>query len=151
QRTIIFPDVGVGDTLVMTYKRETAKGKVFKQFTDSLQFSRSAAYTSAKITIDAPASLGLRVKATGTSVVENIEDSGGLRHHTIAITPEAYAPDEAGAVSALDRDPAVLISTYKSYEELGSVYGQSALPKANVTRDIVTLANQITKGIIERK
>src|SRR6266849_674531 len=105
QRTIIFPDVGVGDTLVMSHKRETAKGKIFKQFVESLQFPRSSAYTSAKITVEAPASIGLRVKATGKGVVEAVDENASLRRHTIVITPEPYAPEEAGAVSTLDRDP----------------------------------------------
>jgi hypothetical protein len=151
QRTIIFSDVAVGDTLVMTHKRETARGKIFKQFAESLQFPRSAAYTSAKITVEAPASIGLRVKATGKGVVETTDDNIGLQRHTIAITPEPYAPEEAGAVSPLDRDPVVLMSTYRSYEELGSTYGRTALPKANVTPPIVTLANEITKGIAGKK
>jgi hypothetical protein len=32
QRTVIFPDVAVGDTLVMTHKRELAPRTIFKQF-----------------------------------------------------------------------------------------------------------------------
>src|SRR5262252_78278 len=151
QRTIIFPDVEVGDTLVMTHKRETAKGKIFKQFIESLQFPRSLAYTSARITVEAPVSIGLRVKTTGKGAVDTIDESGGLRRHTIVITPDSYAPDEAGAVSALDRDPAVLMSTYNSYEELGSMYGRNALPKASVTPGIAALAEEITKGIVDRK
>src|SRR5262252_2233470 len=151
QRTIIFPDVGVGDTLVMTHKRETAKGKIFKQFVESLQFPRSAAYTSVKITVEAPASIDLRVKATGNNVVDTADESGGLRRHTIVITPDTYTPEEAGAVSPLDRDPAVLMSTYKSYEELGSAYGRLALPKASVIPSIAALANDITKGIADKK
>ena len=151
QRTIIFSDVGVGDTLVMTHKRETAKGKIFKQFVESLQFPRSSAYTSAKVTVEAPVSVSLRVKATGNGAVETIDESGGHRRHTIVITPASYAPEETGAVSALDRDPAVLMSTYNSYEELGSMYGRTALPKANVTPGIAALADEITKGIIDKK
>ena len=151
QRTIIFPDVTVGDTLVMTHKRETPRGKIFKQFAESLQFPRSAAYTSAKITVEAPASIGLRVKAVGKDVVESTDENAALRRHTIVITPEPYAPEEAGAVSPLDRDPVVLMSTYKSYEELGSTYGRTALPKASVTPPIAALANEITKGIAGKK
>lgn len=151
QRTIIFPDVGVGDTLVMTHKRENAKGTVFRQFIESQQFPRSLAYTSAKITVEAPSSIGLRVKAVGKGVAETVEESAGTQRNTIVITPDSYAPEEAGAVAALDRDPAVLISTYSSYEELGSNYGRAALPKAGVTPGIAALANEITKGITDKK
>jgi hypothetical protein len=151
QRTIIFSDVAVGDTLVMTHRRESAKGKIYKYLTDNKQFPRSAGYTSVKITVEAPVSAGVRVKVTGPGGAETVNENGGVRRHAIVITPEPFAPDEADAVSSLDRDPNVLISTYTSFEELGSVYGQNALPKAGVTPEIRALAGDITKGINDKK
>jgi hypothetical protein len=151
QRTVIFPDVSVGDTLVMTHKREMAPRTIFKQLTEERQFPRSGAFTSIKITVEAPLSIGLRVKALGNGVAETVAQTGGTQRHTIAITPQSYAPEEIGTVSSLDRDPAVVMSTYKSYGELGSAYGQTALPKAAVTPNIAALANDITKGITNRK
>jgi transglutaminase-like putative cysteine protease len=151
QRTVIFPDVGVGDTLVMTHKRELAKRVIFKQFSEHQEFPRSAGFTSIKITVEAPVSMGVRVKAIGDSVTESVTETGGTRRHTIVITPQPFAPEEVGAVSGLDRDPVVLMSTYKSYQELGAEYGQAALPKAAVTPSITALANEITKGITDRK
>jgi transglutaminase-like putative cysteine protease len=149
QRTIIFPGVGVDDTLVMTHKKEIQKRA--KQFTAHEVFPRSSAFTSIKITVEAPVAIDLRVKATGKGVVESVADTGGVRRHTIAITPDSYTPEETGAVSPLDRDPAILISTYKSYGELGSAYGKTALPRAAVTPNIAALAKEITKNISDRK
>jgi Domain of Unknown Function with PDB structure (DUF3857)/Transglutaminase-like superfamily len=151
QRTIIFSDVGVGDTLVMTHRRESAKGTIFKHLTENKQFPRSAGYTSVKVTVEAPVSVGLHVKVTGSGGTETVNESGGVRRHTIVIRPDSFAPDEADAVSPLDRDPTVSISTFNSYEELGSVYGQNALPKASVTPAITALAGEITKGIADKK
>jgi transglutaminase-like putative cysteine protease len=151
QRTVIFPDVGVGDTLVVTSKRVTAWGKLLQDFVHGLTFARSAAYTSVKVTVEAPASIGLRVAATGHGVVQTEDENGGLQRHTIAITPEPYAPDEASTVSELDRDPVVLMSTYPSYEEFGAGYGRKALAKARVTPDIAALAGEITRGIAGRR
>jgi hypothetical protein len=151
QRTVIFSDVGVGDTLVMTNKRVTTWGKALNDFTERFVFARSAAFTSVNVTVEAPASLGLQVKATGNSTVNVTEDQAGIRRHTISITPEPYAPDESGAVSELDRDPVVLVSTYKSYEEIGASYGRNALPKARVTPEIAALADEITAGTTDRR
>lgn len=152
QRTIIFPVVSVGDTLVMTNKRVTAWGKTLNEFDQRFIFARSAGYTSVRITVEAPNSIGLQVKTTGNSVVDAVDDAAtGLRRYTVSITPDPYAPDEVGAVSALDRDPVVLMSTYRSYEELGANYGRKALPKARVTPEIATLADEITTGITDRK
>jgi transglutaminase-like putative cysteine protease len=151
QRTIIFSDAGVGDTLVMTNKRDIAWKELFSDFSYGIPFPRNAGLTSVNITVEAPASFGLRVKASGNGVVETVDEKGGLRRHAIAITPAPYATDEAGAVSVLDRDPVLLMSTYKSFEELGSAYGRQALPKSRVTPDIAALANEITAGIAGRR
>jgi hypothetical protein len=151
QRTIIFSDVGVGDTLVITNKRVTTWGKALNDFTERFVFPRSAAYNSVNVTVEAPASLGLQVNATGNSIVNVTEDQAGIRRHTISITPESYAPDESGAVSVLDRDPVVQVSTYRSYEEIGESYGRNALPKARVTPEIAALADEITAGTTDRR
>jgi transglutaminase-like putative cysteine protease len=151
QRTVIFPDVGVGDTLVVTSKRVSAWGKILKDFVHGLTFARSAAYTAVKVTVEAPASIGLRVAATGRGVVQTEDENAGFQRHTITITPEPYAADEASSVSEMDRDPVVLMSTYGSYEEFGAAYGRNALPKTKVTPDIAALAEEITRGIAGRR
>jgi transglutaminase-like putative cysteine protease len=151
QRTVIFPDVGVGDTLVMTNRRVTTWGKTLNDFAEGLVFARSAAYASVRITVEAPAAIGLRVKATGNSTVDTSAGGAGLQRHTISITPEPYVPDETGAVSVEDRDPVVVMSTYRSYEDLGASYGRNALPKARLTPEIAALAGEITAGITDRK
>jgi hypothetical protein len=53
-------------------------------------------------------------------------------------------------VSPLDRDPAIFISTFKSYEEMGLAYGQAALPKAAVTPELAALADEITKDVADK-
>jgi hypothetical protein len=152
QRTVIFPDVGVGDTLVMSSRRVTTWGKTLNDFDDQRIFARSAGYTSVRITVEAPASIGLQVKATGNSVVDTVDvAAAGLRRYTVSISPAPYAPDETDAVSVLDREPVVLLSTYRSYEEVGASYGRNALPKARVTPEIAALADEITTGITDRK
>jgi hypothetical protein len=146
-RTIIFPDVGVGDTLVMTNKAEILQDEFPGQFTDSDIFPRSQSLSSVAITVEAPAALNLTVKATGDATTDKIETIGGVRRHSITIVPEPYRPDEPGAISPVDREPALLVSTFRSYEELGRAYGKAALPKTKVTPEIASLAADITKNI----
>ena len=40
-----------------------------------------------------------------------------------------------------------MVSTFRSYAELGAAYGKAALPKIQVTQEIASLADQITRGI----
>jgi hypothetical protein len=151
QRIIIFPDVGVGDTLVMTNKEEILQDIFPGEITYGDTFPRSQSVTSAYVTVEAPAAVDLQVKATGTGVTHSVELSGDIRRHTITIVPDGYQPEEPGAVSPFDRDPSILVSTFKSYQELGSAYGNGAFPKAAVTPEIASLANEITKNIDDRR
>src|SRR5262249_42517520 len=68
QRTIIFPDVAVGDTIVMTYKREILQGLFPGHFFHADIFPRSQAIASARIIVEAPASVDLQVRTTGTGL-----------------------------------------------------------------------------------
>jgi Domain of Unknown Function with PDB structure (DUF3857)/Transglutaminase-like superfamily len=151
ERIIIFPDVEVGDTLVMTNRAEELRSVFPGQFFDTDIFPRSVPVASARIVIEAPIALELQVKTTGAGLTDQVEDVGAIRRHTITLAPRAYVPEEPGAVSPLDREPMLLVSTFKSYQELGLAYRAEALPKAFVTPEIRALANEITKGIDDRK
>lgn len=149
QRTIIFPDVGVGDTLVFTARKENLRSALAGQFSDVELFPRSRAFTSAQLLVEAPETLDLQVKTTGG--IDSVDVSGGTRRHHITIASEPYRPDEPGAVSPIDRDPLVVVSTLKSYEEVGQRYGAAAWPKAAVTPEIAAAADEITRNITDRK
>ena len=151
QRTIIFPDVSVGDTLVMTNRTNILSNEFTGYFTYIDLFSRSQSLASVQLTIEAPSALDLAVSAKGNATTHTIESSNEVRRHTISVIPETYSAEEPGAVSPLDRDPAVFVSTFRSYEELGLVYGKTALPKAEVTPEIASLANEITNNISDRR
>ncbi len=151
QRTIIFPDVGVGDTLVMTYQWEISRGLFPGQFLHSEVFARSQPIASAEVIVEAPQAVDLQVKTTGTGLTVRSEDIGEVRRHTVTLAPGPYLPEEARAVGPIDRDPALLVSTFKSYEELGLAYRALALPKAAVTPEISMLADEITRGIVDKR
>ena len=147
-RTVIFPDVAVGDTLVLTNKIEILQGEFPGQFMDFDIFPRSIPISSAVVTIEAPASLELNVQTLRDRANDKVEDIGAVRRHTITIAPAAYKPQEPGAVSPLDYEPAYIVSTFPSYEALGAAYGKAALPKAEPTPEISSLADEITKNVV---
>ena len=60
QRTVIFPDVSVGDTLVLTSRAEQAQSVFLGQFIHAEMFPRSLSFNSADVTVEAPAALDLR-------------------------------------------------------------------------------------------
>ncbi len=151
QKTIIYPDVAVGDTVVLTVRIEQRHGMFPGQFADLALFPRSQSFTAAEVTVDAPVALDLQVRTSGHGFADEVTVNGDVRHHRIALAPEPYRPEEPKAVSPLDREPMVLISTFKSYEEIGRAFGEAALPKAAVTPQIAALAEEITKNIDDRR
>jgi Domain of Unknown Function with PDB structure (DUF3857)/Transglutaminase-like superfamily len=149
QKVVIYPDVAVGDTLVLTTKIEQLSHIFPAHLFEVDIFPRSQSFTTARVTIEAPAALDLQVKATGGT--DDVEVAGDIRRHTVSFAGSPYRPEEAGAVSPFDRDPVLLASTFKSYEELGRAFGEAAAPKAAVTPEIAALAEEITQGITDRK
>ena len=150
-RTFIFPDVAVGDTLVMTLKSDILRDFFAGHLTDFDVFPRSQSVTSAQYTIEAPANLDLSVRAAGNGASDKTEVVGGIRRHLVEVTGAAYRPEEPGAVSPFDREPYMAISTFRSYEELGLAYGKAALPQSKPTPEIRALADEITRGIADRR
>jgi hypothetical protein len=151
QRTVIFQDVQVGDTLVMTHRKETNKSLFPGHFLYGDVFPRSRPFTTAQVIVEAPNELNLEVKAIGTGLTDKVEDSDGVRRHTATLFPQPYLPEEVRAVAPVDRDPALLVSTFSSYEEMGLAYAAAAFPKSVVTPEIAALADEITKGIDDKR
>ncbi len=150
-RTFIFPDVAVGDTLVLTLKSEVVRDFFPGHLTNFDIFPHSASVSSVKYTVEAPASLDLSVKANGNGASDKTEIVGGIRRHLLEFAGPNYRPEEPGAVSPFDRDPYMAISTFRSYAELGVAYGKAALPQSKSTPEITALANDITRGITDRR
>jgi hypothetical protein len=151
QRTVIFQDVQVGDTLVLTQRKETRRGLFPGQYFAHDGFPRTTPFVSAEIVIESPTELDLQVRTTSTALTDRVEDVGNLRRHTIRLARTAFSLPEARSVSAVDVDPMVFVSTFKSYVEMGRAYGEAAFPKAAVTPEIAALAEEITKGIDDRR
>ena len=103
-KTIIFPDAAVGDTLVFTVRLEHLRPMLARQFSDINLFPRILPFSSAHVTIEAPATLDLAVKTTGDGTIDKVETVGEIVRHDVTIVPVAYRPEqEAGSVSLLDR------------------------------------------------
>jgi len=93
QRTVIFQDVQVGDTLVMTHRKETNQSLFPGHFLYADVFPRSRRFTSAQIIVEAPNELNLEVKTIGAGLTDKVEDSDGIGRHTVTLLPQpARAP-----------------------------------------------------------
>ncbi len=144
--SVIFPDVAVGDTVVLSYRVTTTDPIFPKQFSTLESFSKTAAYDEARIKIDAPASMWTQFQTKDLQEVQNQEKDG---RRILEWRWENKTPlkSKRSDYSVYDREqePGFSFSTFKSYAEIAESYGQRARPKAAVTERVQKLADEIAK------
>jgi transglutaminase-like putative cysteine protease len=149
--TVIFPDVAVGDTLVLT-TRWAIHSEVFDgHFEQAIQFPRTISRADSTVQVIAPSSLPLKVGVQGEGMQHVTTVEGSETRHVITHRGHPATPAEDRMTSPRDRDPAVFISTFADYEEMARSYWDGARPAMAVTPEIAGLANDITRGIDDKR
>src|SRR5262249_21090398 len=149
--TIIFPDVAVGDALVFSYRLSTRAGVLGRHVDDVFLYPRQAPLAPSTLKVVAPKSAGVKIAVTGAALRHKVVEADDTITHMISYDPPARANAEPGETSPLDRDPRVMITTFKDYEDLGRSWVAMADSRLRVTPEIQTLADEITKGIEDRR
>ena len=145
--TVVFSNVEVGDTVVLSYNL-TATEPIFpNQFSETESYFKNVAYDDLKINIDAPVALGLKYEIRDLKEEKNVVENGRQK---LLWTWQNKTPvnlkREDYSVYNYDEDTGFSISSFKSYEEIAKAYGSRATPKAVPTERIKKLADEIAKG-----
>jgi len=149
--TIIFPDLAVGDSLVFTYSLTTRSGVLGRHVDDVHVFPRPMPLAPSKLRVVAPKSAGLKIAVIGAGLAHTKVEAADSVTHVVNYAAPTRVASEAGETSLLDRDPRVIISTFKDYEDLGRSWVATANSRLRVTPEIQALADQITNGIADRR
>jgi hypothetical protein len=150
-KTLIFPDIEVGDTLVHTSRVNWIDKRFPGHFNLRTVLSRSVPYDFYNVTVEAPSSLGLRAHVKGDGLAHEMTEAGEGRRHRFSYRPNGWRLEEPGAVSVWDRDPQFALTTFKDVSELGASYWSSMQGKDVVTPEIQALADEITNGIRDKR
>jgi hypothetical protein len=151
QIVVIFPDLAVGDTVVLTW-RLTRSGDTFSGHYSQVHiFPRQLSLGTSQVQIIAPKEAYLNISNQGLGFETDTKELDGARVTTVTHHPGAKVADEAGAVSALDREPMLFVSTFRDYEALANAYWKEAAPKAEVTPALRALAQQIVQNIAGKR
>ncbi len=146
--TIVFPQVEVGDTLNVTYKRKVTDPLFPKQFSHLLTFPKEIVYEDARISYSIP--LSLNAKYHNYGLVETVnKQENGRQLLTWTYKNMASQKSVGHTVTVVDHigdDPGVALSTFPSYKEVAESYGARATPKAAVTDEIRKLADSLVEG-----
>jgi transglutaminase-like putative cysteine protease len=144
-RVIVFPDVEVGDQLVVRYvlHRHTA---LFPGHFEDLSASQFYANPQFHLIYDMPASVPLHADAAGFAALASPSPAGRTRYHWhYQDGPNARL--EADSVSYLDYGKRLAVSTFPDYRAFAAAYAARARDKAQVTRPIAVLAADLTRGL----
>lgn len=144
-KTVAFPDVGVGDTVVMEYKLTQHEATFPGNFSMLQSFSTFEVYDDVQISLSAPVSLGLRVYSRGVEGGE-APSNDGRRNWAWSYKNQKVATPEPDSVSSLDYGPLIVATTFKDYGALAQAYNARAKTKAVQTDAIKKLANELTQN-----
>lgn len=150
---LVFPDVAVGDSVVLNY-RLIGKQPMFEgQFSDTGSFSDYAYMGDLRLKYDLPASMKIRKEAYGGLKAVRDEVVGDRR--IVEWSYRNLQPKDAEWRTTppfdLTRTNGASVSTFASYGDIARVYGERALPKAVPTARVRKLADEIAAGKTDQR
>ena len=146
-KTIIFPDLQVGDSIVYATRVETRERMFPGHYYSQDVFSRALPFKHVSVTLEAPAEVKLHIEKVGAGLLHQEATGGDKRVHHFRYTAPNWVQEVPGSVSIMDREPRVFISTFPDYQAVGRAYWAGAADKGAQTAEIKSLAEEITKGI----
>lgn len=144
--TVVFPDVAVGDSVVLSYRLIQTEPLFPRQFSVARTFSRQSALDDVRVRFDYPATLWVQYRVNDMQAQAQAERAGRKTIEWRYANPRPLK-DERQNYSVYDPDqaPGFAFSTFRSYADIAAAYGVRALPKAAVSDRIRKLAADIVK------
>ena len=116
-KIITFPELAVGDTIVLTTRIETKSTNYAGHFFDMSIFGRHLPYANVNMRITAPKDLPLTVAAKGEGLDYQAAEEGNTVLHLVTYHPMTRTYLEPGQTSFADRDPRIVVTTLAVYLE----------------------------------
>jgi transglutaminase-like putative cysteine protease len=145
--TVVFPDVAVGDTVLISYRVTQIEPLFPKQFSVQQIFYDQLALDDVRVRIDYPENLWVQYGSHG---MKQTEVGAKIGRKVVEWTYANPAPVQTGrknySVFDPDKQVGLAFSTFRTYGEIATAYGARARPKAAVTDRIQKLAADIVQG-----
>jgi transglutaminase-like putative cysteine protease len=149
--TVVFPDLEVGDQVVLVTLFRQIKPWFDGQFGFSVYFGNEEVSRDTRVTLTAPAqNFPMLVDAVGVGGGER-EAAGGKRLWIWTFHNDTAQKAESNAVFQPNTMAHVAVSTFSSYADAAKIYAARMEGKAAVTPEIQKLADGLTKGITSRR
>ncbi len=148
-KTVIFPDVAVGDKVQFSSKVVWKTPLYPGHFFLTEVFTLFLVYDDVRIRISIPLnSLDLKIHSEGVRSGRT-EDKDGRAEWIWTFENHQLATPEMGSVDAIDYGPKIIVSSFKDYGDLAAAYEERAKSKAAVTDKIRSLAVELTSGVAD--
>lgn len=148
-RVIPFPELTAGDHTVIAYRVSQKQPAGLGGNSIALAFPPALYFAGMKVTVDAPADLPLQV--TERALQHETKTAGGHKILTWTVDEQPYAAAEANSVAPIDWAPMLAVSTYASWDAIGKAEFALADPKSQPDDKVRALADDVTRGISDRR
>lgn len=148
QKTVVFPNLAAGDTIVLTSKISD-RPMIPGVFTYTRIFDETRHAESLRTSITAPKSMVMQIETHGPSFSRKEIGNNVVYEWKHSNTKPLLEPNIA--LDAQDRWPRFHVSSLKSWQEFGEKYQPLVAPHRGVTPEIKKQADKITAGITDRR
>jgi len=144
--TVVFPEVAVGDRVVMSYRLTTKEPLFPGKLSLAGTYPKSVPFDDVRVVIDAPEGLHSTHSARGMKESVTTRNGRTVIEWTLR-NPNAVRSQRVDfSVFDVESEPGFLFSTFDSYADIARSYVERAAPKAQPTERIRRLADQLTQG-----
>lgn len=148
QQVIIFPDVSVGDT-VLAAVRKTSGSAFPGEYNRIIPVDDKL---TPSYTISFSRSRPLYIGTQGHGFTHKVSVDGETETHIIEYRAHVHTkPDEPGSIEPREMSPAIHVSSLPDYETYSHRLEALWRPRIAVTPEIKALAEEITRGILDRQ
>lgn len=150
-KTVVFPGVEPGAVLHLHTRKTQLKALFPGHFSMVEMVPAIFDVQSVVVTLRAPAALKLHIDAVAMSGGAAPADRPGTQRWRWEVKGLTALPTEIGSVSPLDHSPRLAVTTFANDEAAAESYRARALPQAALTPAVQALADEITKGVSDRR
>ena len=147
-RRLIYPNVAVGDTVVLSYTLREDKPTFAQRYSLMWHFDDEVPTDSAALTVTAPAEFGLKtvsyqVEAAVEQTLADGRRQWAWRYHRARPVDRSEESNLFSRAWHYHDQPLVLVSNFVDYADIAAAYEREAGPRAQPTPRVAALAKDI--------
>lgn len=150
-RVIVFPNLSPGTRLVYRY-RQSQNTPYFPGYFNLWEtLSLFTQYDDAKVTLTAPKGLPMHLYTRGVQGSDKPRINGDKARWEWSYSHKQPMKSQNWTAASWEYSPTIMASTYADYSAMGRAYQLKGAEAATVTPAVQARADEITKGITDRR